>query len=376
VGGFREGFEGAQDYDLFLRLVQRIDPARIAHIPRVLYHWRAHAGSTALAHGEKSYAVPAGLRSLAEHLAATGVRAVAEPGLKPTIYRVRWAVPEPAPLASIVIATRDRIALLSTCIESIRARTTYRPYEIVVADNDSVEPETRTYLAQLVREGVARVVPYPGAFNFSAINNAAARQSGGDVLVFVNNDVEVIEPEWLTELVAQASRPEIGAVGAKLLYADGRLQHAGLILGIGGVAGHAFKRFPRDTLGANGRAVMIQAVSAVTAACMAVRREVFDEVGGFDAQALAVAFNDVDFCLRVMRAGYRNVYTPYALLYHHESASRGSDDVPEKAARFQAEVEVMLDRWGDALGRDFAYNPNLTLGAEDFGLAWPPRIAD
>jgi GT2 family glycosyltransferase len=374
AGGFREGYEGAQDFDLLLRVSRGLDRRRIAHVPRILYHWRAIAGSTARSTDEKAYAGAAGLAALRDHLAAIGGRGEAEPGPLPTTYRVRWRLPDPPPRASIIIPTRDRVDLLRRCIESIVERTDYPVFEILVVDNDSERPETLAYLRQIEREGRARVLRFAGPFNFSAINNVAMRAAAGSIVAFVNNDIEVIDGGWLTELVSHAARPDVGAVGPKLLYADGNIQHAGLILGIGGVAGHAFRHFPGTHPGTNGRAALAQSVSAVTAACLVIRKSVCEEVGGFDAERLKVAFNDVDLCIKVREAGYRNVYTPYARLKHHESASRGSDQSPEKAARFKAEVDTMLQRWGQLLEQDPAYNPNLTLSGEDFSLAWPPRL--
>ena len=373
VGGFREGFEGAQDFDLFLRITRGLDRRRIVHVPRILYHWRAVAGSTARSLDEKSYAKVAGLAALRDRLAADGGRGEALAGLIPTTYRVRWRLPEPPPLVSIIIPTRDGLELLRRCVTSIVERTDYPRLEIIIVDNDSERPETAAYLRELEDSCRARVLHYGGTFNFSAINNVAMAASAGSVVAFVNNDIEVIDAGWLTELVSYAARPEIGAVGPKLLYADGHIQHAGLILGIGGVAGHAFRHFPGSHHGANGRAAMTQSVSAVTAACMVVRKSVCEAVGGFDADHLKVAFNDVDLCIKIREAGYRNVYTPWACLKHHESASRGTDESPEKAARFRAEVETMSRRWGEILKHDPAYNPNLTLAGEDFSLAWPPR---
>lgn len=371
VGGFREGLEGSQDWDLALRCCERVDASEIGHLAKVLYHWRAIPGSTALAVGEKSYAVTAGERAVREHLhriGAAGRVLSTEWGH----HRLQYDVPAPAPRVSLIVPTRDRVALLKMCVESILTRTTYPDYEILIVDNQSVEPETAEYFAEVVRDPRVRVLPYDAPFNYSAINNHAVRHASGSIIGLINNDIEVITPEWLDEMVGHAVRPDVGAVGAMLYYPNDTIQHAGVIVGLHGVAGHAYSAKPRGYPGQMNRARLTQSLSAVTAACLLVRRDVFDAVGGLD-EAICVAFNDVDFCLRVREAGYRNVWTPFAELYHHESASRGLEDTPEKIERFQREVLFMNERWGDTLSVDPAYNPNLTLHGEPFGLAFPPR---
>jgi GT2 family glycosyltransferase len=372
IGGFREGFEGAQDYDLALRYIERIRPAQIRHIPRVLYHWRMLRGSTAVGAGEKDYAAGRARLAVEEHLRRIGADATVEtvPGM--AVQRVRYALPEPRPLASIVIPTRNGQKLVRQCVESIRRKTTYEPYEILLVDNGSDDPAAIRYFQELREAGTVRLVADPQPFNFSALNNGAARQARGQCLLFMNNDVEVITPDWLTEMVSHAVRPEIGAVGAKLWYPDDTIQHAGLVL-VAGLAGHAHLGRKRGDHGYFSRASLTQALSAVTAACLCVRKSVFDEVGGFD-ETLAVAFNDVDLCLKIQAAGYRNLYTPFAELYHHESASRGYEDTPEKMARFQKEADILRARWMPVLMNDPYYNPNLTLSGDPFGIAWPPRV--
>ena len=313
----------------------------------------------------------AGLRAVAEHLQRTGAQATAEP-LPHGHYRVRWRLPEPAPRVSIIVPTRDRAALLQACVESVLGLTDYPDFELLVVDNQSEEPEALAYLAELERRSRVRVLRYAQPFNYSAINNWAATQATGSVLCLLNNDIEVIAPDWLREMAGQASRADIGAVGAMLYYPDRTIQHAGVILGIGGIANHAFQHLPAGSPGYCARALVAQNLSAVTGACLVVRRAVFEQVGGLDEQ-LAVAFNDIDLCLRVRAAGYRNLWTPFAELVHHESVSRGADDTPDKRARFVGEVALMQARWGDLLREDPAYNPNLTLEATDFGFAFPPR---
>ena len=372
LGGFRTGFEGAQDYDLALRCVQRISAQEIVHIPRVLYHWRSRPGSTAVATSEKPYAMVAGERALNEHLSRQAVHAEAQ--IFGHSYRVRFSLPQPPPLVSLVIPTRNSLSLISKCIESILSRTLYPNYEILIIDNGSDDPGTLRYLRSVAAEPRIRVIRDDRPFNFSQLNNAGVAEARGTFIGLINNDIEVISPEWLDEMVSLAALPDVGAVGARLWYPNDTLQHGGVILGFGGVAGHAHKGLARGFPGYFGRAEILQSMSAVTAACLVIRKKIFEGVGGFDEYNLTVAFNDVDFCLRVREAGYRNVWTPHAELYHHESATRGFEDTPERQARFASEVSYMRDRWGAILDSDPAYSPNLTLDREDFFLAWPPRV--
>jgi O-antigen biosynthesis protein len=377
VGGFREGLEGSQDYDLALRCIEQLPSGQLApqiqHIPRVLYHWRIHADSTAHNIEAKPYAMVAGERAINEHLARLGVAARAKSvGYG---YRVRYQLPAQLPLVSLIIPTRNGLKLLQQCVESILAKTTYANYEIIVMDNGSDDRTTLFYLDELALKPNVRVVRDARPFNYSQLNNAAVKLARGSVVGLINNDIEVISPDWLTEMVSHALRPEVGAVGARLWYSDDTLQHAGVVLGIHGVAGHVHRFLPRGNVGYCGRAALIQSFSAVTGACLVVRKALYEEVGGLNEVELQVACNDIDFCLRLREAGYRNIYTPYAELYHHESASRGFDDTPEKQARSAKEVAYMQQRWGDLLLNDPAYSPNLTLDAEDFSLAWPPRVA-
>jgi GT2 family glycosyltransferase len=376
VGGFREGFEGSQDYDLALRVTGRATADQIRHIPRILYHWRAIATSTASCGTAKPYTVEAARRALAEHLVRTGhpdAVALPAPGCI-GMWRIRYGLPETPPRVSIIIPTRNGYALLHTCVESLLNLTSYPDYELLIVDNGSDDPETLDYLASLEQRENIRVIRDDRPFNYAALNNLAARQASGTVLALLNNDTEVIQGDWLREMVSHALRPEIGAVGARLWYPDDRLQHGGCILGVGGVANHAFLGLPRSQVGYFGRSALIQNYSAVTAACLVIRKEVYDAVQGLDETHLAVAFNDVDFCLRVREAGYRNLWTPYAELYHHESASRGQDMTGEKRARFVREVEYMMQRWGDILEHDPAYNPNLSLEDAQFRIARHPRL--
>lgn len=368
VGGWRAGFEGSQDYDLNLRICEKIGFRNIRHIPKILYHWRAVAGSTALDGGQKGYAYAAGFRALEDHVERLGLSATVEPVAGAPFYRLHYAVPEAEPLVSLIIPTRDRVDLLHCAISSIRDKTSYRNYEILVVDNGSSDPRTIDYMNDIASGEVARVLHFDRPFNFSSINNFAVSQSRGDIIGLINNDIEVISPNWLTEMVSWAIQPDIGCVGAKLYYSDDTIQHAGVVLGVGGVANHAFLRLHRSELGYFGRACVHGNWSAVTGACLLVRKEVYEAVRGLDEENLAVAFNDVDFCLKVGESGLRNVWTPFAELYHHESLSRGRDDAPEKRERFAREVNFMRDKWGDLLDADPYYSANFSKAIPGFTL--------
>lgn len=372
LGGMRPGFEGAQDHDLLLRCAERIHPDHVVHIPKVLYHWRMHTGSTAVGGGAKPYAVDAARRAVVEHYHRLGISADIELTASGYFRGLRQLGEKP-PHVSIVIPTRDRRHLLEPCITSILKRTNYPSFDIVIVDNATVEPEALAYLDELRSDPRVTVVQHPTEFNFSAIVNNGARHARGSLICLLNNDIEIISEDWLQELVGHACRDENGVVGCMLYYPDDTIQHAGVVLGVGGVAGHAHWRLKRGSGGYMGRASIAQNVSAVTGACMMVRKDVFDEVAGFD-EGLPVAFNDIDFCMRVAERGYRNVWTPHAELYHHESASRGAEDTPEKAQRFAHEIDTMKRRWGRVLRHDPAYNPNLSLVEPWYQLAFPPRL--
>ena len=371
VGGFREGLEGCQDWDVALRVTEGIPASRVCHIPRVLYHWRAIPGSTALSLDEKSYVDESAKKMLMDHFDRLGQETVIAPvegghwGVK---YRLRKK-----PLVTIIIPTRNQVALLRRCIESIVTRTDYSPYELLVIDNQSTEKSAKTYLKELGRSGT-QVLPYAKPFNYSAINNFAGQKARGEVICFLNNDMEVIAPNWLEDMVSHAARPDIGAVGAKLLFPDGSLQHTGIVLGLGGPAGHVLYKFNGNTGGYYNRARLLCNYTAVTAACMVLRKSVFQEAGGFDDEHLPVSYNDVDLCIRIQQLGYRNLYMPFAQFYHHESASRGADNVEQNRDRALSEIEYMWNRWGQLLLHDPGYNPNLSLEREDYSFAAPPRI--
>ena len=371
--GLRVGFEGAQDYDLALRILDLFGADAIHHIPHVLYHWRMIPASTAAGHEAKPYAASAAARAIAEHLARNEVRGKIEeaPGAS-GFHKVVYGLPEKLPSVEIIIPTRDGSNLLRQCIDSIRNKTTYPNYLITIIDNDSIEQATFELFTSYAQDVRIRVWRDDSPFNYSAINNRIALISDTELVCLMNNDIEVIEDDWLTEMVSLGILEGVGAVGAKLLYPDDTVQHSGVVLGIGGVAGHSHKFFPREAHGYFCRNLLRSSMSAVTGACLLVRTSTFREVGGLD-ENLGVAFNDVDFCLRTQVAGYRNVWTPYAQMYHHESATRGQENTPEKKARFDREIAFMKARWGSRLLDDPCYSPNLTLESEDFAIAMNSR---
>ena len=374
IGGFTVDLFGSQDWDLALRFIARSDPSRIHHIPRVLYHWRYTETSTAHSIDSKPYAVVAGKRAIEAFIRTKGWHATVSDGPWQGAFRVKFGLTRPVQ-ASILIPTRNQMQVTRQCIDSILEKTAYRSFEIVLLNNQSDEPEMLEYLDTLKRHPQVHVSDWDHPFNFSAINNHGAEVANGEVLVFLNNDIEVTDPEWLEELVSQTMRPEIGAVGARLLYPDHTVQHAGVVLGVGGIAVEAFKFLSEWDIGHMGRAHLPQWYSAVTGACLATRKEVFVKAGGFNTDALAVAYNDVDYCLRLKRdLGLHTLWTPYARLIHHESVSRGYDITPEKKQRIDRESRYMLDTWGAVIENDPYYNPNLTRNETNFFLAWPPRV--
>ena len=367
IGNFRVGFEGSQDYDLVLRVTEQTD--KVFHIPDILYHWRIHLESTAAASEVKPYAANAAQKALAEAIARRK-----EPGeIKtkdntPGVYIVRYEIPEPK-LVSIIIPTKDLADVLNICLESIFELTTYPNYEVVVIDNGSVEDKTHECFDYWREKESDRFkcYSYDVPFNYPRINNYGASKAKGDYLLLLNNDTKIITPDWLEAMVEQAQRPTIGAVGSMLLYPDNTIQHAGVVLGLGGVAGHSHKHFPASHPGYFSQVAAIDNYSAVTGACLMCRREVYEEVGGLEEE-LAIAFNDIDFCLKIVSRGYRNIYLPHVVLYHYESKSRGYEDTPEKQARFAKEIQYMQKKWQLLCDRDPCYNPNLTKSREDYSL--------
>ncbi|GHD07621.1 hypothetical protein GCM10016234_06220 [Tianweitania populi] len=382
LGGFTIGAEGSQDYDLVLRLVhsEHCSPERIHHIPAILYHWRQERGGGSFSQSQLERCIKVARTSINNQLASSieGATAVANPHV-PSWNRIEWPLPSPAPLVSVIIPTRDRAQLVQQCVEGLLHRTDYDNIEIIIVDNGSVEDETLSLFGRLTKDLRVRVLRIDGAFNYSALNNEAAREAKGDVLLLLNNDIDVMHEGWLREMVSLAVRKDVGAVGAKLYYPDDRIQHAGVRLGAGhfdgetGVAGHVGHGKGPKYPGYFGQLMLVRDVGAVTAACLAIRRSVFLEVGGLNETDLKVAFNDVDLCLRVRQAGYRILWTPFAELYHYESVSRGSDLAPEKIQRFRSECQYMIDTWKPQLMNDPFYNPNFENLEQEYKLAFPPR---
>lgn len=380
VGGLRAGFEGAQDHDLLLRVTAAIDPAEIRHVPRILYHWRVTPGSVSETPGRtqsiQDNIVTAVSEQLVRRKLAARVEPHSDPVGKPRLFanRIRWALPEHAPLVSIILPTRDRVDLLRPCIDSIMDAAAEYPgeMEILVVDNDSVEPSTQAYFAALTADPRIRIIPFRGIFNWAAINNFAAAEAKGEVLIFLNNDTMVLTRDWCAELVSNAVRPDVGAVGARLLYQDGTIQHAGVLLGVEGVAAHDSLGETTEDGGYYGRSHLQRECGAVTGACLASRRDVFFEVGGFDALSLKVAFNDVDYCMKLRQAGYRVIYNPFAVLYHFESKSRGRDLAASQQARHRAETLTFRARWGGDEVQDPFYNRHFERYGRPFDRLKPP----
>jgi O-antigen biosynthesis protein len=373
VGGFHPGYDGSQDYDLFLRCTEKISPIYIAHIPKILYHWRMIPGSAADQVGAKPYAIISAKKALVDALTRRDLTGKVEDGIFPSSYRIHYEIQD-NPCVSIIIPTKDRSDILKQCIQSILKKTEYQNYKIIIVDNQSSDEKTIEYYALLERNPKIKILHYDKPFNFSAINNYAGTHVDSPYLLFLNNDTEVISGEWLSAMLEHAQRGCVGAVGAKLLYPNNLIQHAGVILGITGtpgqkgVAGHSHKKLPDNFTGHFLRPQIIGNYSAVTAACLMMRKDVFKEIGGFN-EDLAIAFNDVDLCLKIRSAGYLIVYTPYSRVYHHESISRGYEDTLEKQIRFSREVTLLREQWGAVIDKgDPYYNPNISLEKEDFSI--------
>ena len=365
IGGFRREYDGAQDYDFIFRCVEKAD--KIEHIPEILYHWRTHKASTADNPMSKMYAFDAGKRAIEGNLRRCGVEGTVSHTKDLGFYRVEYPV-QGSPLVSVIIPNKDHSAMLKQCLDSVFEKTTYQNYEIIIVENNSEEEETFEYYEELKKRSNVQIVVWEGGFNYSAINNFAVPYANGDFLLFLNNDVEVIEKNWMMWMLGNCQRSEVGIVGAKLYYPDHTIQHAGTIIGIGGIAGHAFLNMPGSRSGYLHKASIQLNLSAVTAACMMMKRSVFEEINGFE-ERLSVAFNDVDLCLRTVKAGYLVVYLPFAELCHYESKSRGAEDSEEKIRRFQTEIEFMRNRWIDLLkAGDPYYNKNLTLSKWNYSL--------
>ena len=365
AGGFRKEFDGAQDYDFIFRCTE--EAKKVLHVPEVLYHWRTHKASTADNPASKMYAFEAGKRAIEAHLARCGQEGTVSLRKDLGFYRVEYPV-QGEPLVSILIPNRDQKETLEKCLNSIWEKSTYKNYEILIVENNSSSPEIFNYYREIEKRPGVRILTWKEGFNYSAINNFGEKSAAGDYLLFLNNDVEVINPGWIEELLGNCQRKEVGIVGAKLYYPDDTIQHAGTVIGIGGIAGHAFLNMPRSRTGYLHKASLQMDLSAVTAACMMMKRQVFKQLGGFE-ERLSVAFNDVDLCLRTVQAGYLVVYNPEVELYHYESKSRGAEDSEEKVRRFQEEIEFMRCRWMDLLKKgDPYYNRNLTLSKWNYSL--------
>lgn len=366
VGGFRKEYDGSQDYDFILRCIEQ--SKHVEHVPKVLYHWRCHPGSTAANQESKMYCYEAGKRAIEDHLKRMGeddcqVVMTEHLGFYHVIYPIREQKK-----VSIIIPNKDQKEILERCIESVIQKTDYKNYEIIIVENNSTTNEIFEYYKTIEQRENIRVVIWKDKFNYSAINNFGVKYANGEYLLFLNNDIEVIRENWLSEMLANVQRKEVGIVGAKLLYPDNMVQHAGVIIGMGGIAGHPLSRHPADDCGYFARGIIQQNLNAVTAACMLTKKEVYEKVNGFE-EKLAVAFNDIDLCLKVRKAGYLIVYDPEALLYHHESISRGKEDTLEKRNRFEGEVDYMAKKWKDVLEKgDEYYNPNLSLLSGNFEL--------
>lgn len=365
AGLFESCYDGAQDHDFILRCTEKAE--HIVHIPKVLYHWRCHAQSTSENPESKLYAFENGCKAVKAHYDRIGVPAEVVQGPFYGMYRTKYLWKE-QPLVSIIIPNKDHVADLRKCMDSIEEKSVYRNFEFVIVENNSTEEETFAYYKEIETRDNVNVLYYKGDFNYSKINNFGVAQAKGEYILLLNNDTEMIEPDSIKEMLDVCMRPDVGIVGAKLLYEDNTIQHAGVIIGFGGVAGHAFIGQDRDDNGYFSRIISVQDLSAVTAACLMVRRSVFDEVEGLNEE-FKVAFNDIDFCLKVRKAGYLVVYNPFAQFYHYESKSRGQEDSADKVARFQQEIGLFGERWGELLEHgDPYYNPNLTLDKADFSL--------
>ncbi len=368
---FRSQFDGSQDHDMILRLTQKAKC--IVHVPKILYYWRSHKGSVASGIDAKTYAIDAAKGAIAEHLKSFGYRdfEIESTRAFATIFRIRYALTS-RPKVSIVIANKDHVEDLSRCVESIINVSTYDNYEIVIVENNSETSEIRTYYEEISQHPLVRVVEYKGAFNYSKINNLGVVSTTGEYILLLNNDTQVITPNWMEELLMYALRADVGVVGAKLYYEDRTIQHAGIVVGLGAhrTAGHTHYRIPEANVGYMGKLCYAQDVSAVTGACMMVKKSLYEELGGLDEE-FAVALNDVDFCLKVREKGLLNIFTPFAELYHFESKSRGSDKGDARAIRYQQESDRFKVKWEKVLAKgDPYYNPNFSLDHSDFTVNW------
>lgn len=365
VGGFCQEFDGAQDHDFIFRCIETAE--KVGHIPEILYHWRTHKASTADNPASKMYAFDAGKRAIEAHLKRTGTEGIVSHTPDLGFFRVKYPV-QGQPLVSVIIPNKDEKETLKACIDSIREKTEYPNYEIIIVENNSTTDEIFQYYKELSQDPRIRLLRWKKEFNYSAINNYGVRHANGEYLLFLNNDVTVITPGWIKELLGVCQRPEVGVAGVKLIYPDNTIQHAGCVIGLGGIAGHMFVDMPANRTGYLHKASILQDMSAVTAACMMMKRTAFEEAGGF-TEKLSVAFNDVDLCLKVRKNHKLIVYDPYVQLYHMESKTRGAEDNKEKVRRFQEEIEYMRCQWIDILKKgDPYYNKNLSLTKWNYSL--------
>ena len=365
AGGFRKEFDGAQDYDFIFRCTE--NAGEVLHVPEILYHWRTHKASTADNPASKMYAFEAGKRAIEAHLKRTGTKGEVSHTQDLGFYRVKYPV-QGKPLVSVIIPNKDEKETLQTCLEMLEKNTGYQNFEIIIVENNSTTDEIFRYYKELSGNRKIHLLRWGKEFNYSAINNFAVAHAKGEYLLFLNNDVKSINSDWLEEMLGVCQRPEVGGVGAKLIYPDNTIQHAGCVIGMGGIAGHMFVDMPADRTGYLHKASLLQDMSAVTAACLLMKKEVFEQAGGF-TEELAVAFNDVDLCLKVRKNGYLIVYDPYVKLYHMESKTRGAEDSKEKVRRFQTEIEYMRCHWIDILKNgDPCYNKNLSLTKWNYSL--------
>ena len=368
TGLFRPEYDGSQDHDMILRLTE--EAKHVCHIPKILYYWRSHPNSVAADIGAKTYAIDAAKRAVHDHMRDYyGIEVEVESTRAfPTIFQIKYPI-NGEPLISIVIPNKDHVEDLRRCITSIEKKSTWKNYEIVVVENNSVEQSIRDYYKELERDPKVKIVTYEGGFNYSRINNVGVKETKGEYLLFLNNDTEVISPDWMEQLLMYAQRKDVGAVGAKLYYADNTIQHAGVVIGLGAhrSAGHTHYKMPREHLGYMGRLCYAQDVTAVTGACLMVKKSIYEEVDGLD-ESFTISLNDVDLCLKIREKGYLNIFTPFAELYHYESKTRGMEE-GEKLRRYERECAHFRDKWKEQLDAgDPYYNPNFSLDYSDFTL--------
>ena len=368
TGLFRPEYDGSQDHDMILRLTE--EAKHVCHIPKILYYWRSHPNSVAADIGAKTYAIDAAKRAVHDHMRDYyGIEVEVESTRAfPTIFQIKYPI-NGEPLISIVIPNKDHVEDLRRCITSIEKKSTWKNYEIVVVENNSVEQSIRDYYKELESDPKVKIVTYEGGFNYSRINNVGVKETKGEYLLFLNNDTEVISPDWMEQLLMYAQRKDVGAVGAKLYYADNTIQHAGVVIGLGAhrSAGHTHYKMPREHLGYMGRLCYAQDVTAVTGACLMVKKSIYEEVDGLD-ESFTISLNDVDLCLKIREKGYLNIFTPFAELYHYESKTRGMEE-GDKLRRYERECAHFRDKWKEQLDAgDPYYNPNFSLDYSDFTL--------